>query len=168
MELVYAKFYEGYIDLVKNLSLQEALHTSMVEMKELSEKINEELADYKYADGKWTIRQVIQHILDAERVFIYRANAFARKDETPLPAFDEDLWAAATISSKTSIKILVEELDLLRRSNILFFNSLTDDELYHAGIASNKPINVKALGYIIAGHQKHHTNILKERYLGSL
>lgn len=165
MKPIHAPFYDGYVALVKHLSLQKALELSLDEMKALFETIQEDRADYRYAENKWTIRQVLQHITDAERVFIYRALSISRKDPTPLPGFDENTWAGHTVLSNRPLSQLMKELELLRQSNIMFFEALSEDELLAEGTASEKRINVIALGYIIAGHQKHHCNILKERYL---
>ncbi len=121
---------------------------------------------YRYAEGKWNIREVIQHIIDAERVFIYRSLCFARKDTTPLPSFDENLYAENSKSDKRKWKELWNEFMAVRLSTLLLFASFDDEQLGTTGTASGKEIQVLALGFIIAGHAKHHELILKEKYLG--
>lgn len=120
---------------------------------------------YAYAAGKWTIRELLQHIIDAERVFTYRALRTARLDATPMPGFDENNWAAAANKNSRKWDSLVKEFTALRASTELLFDSLNDEELLFTGTASNIPINALALGYVIAGHTSHHMDIIRERYL---
>lgn len=165
MKLVYADFYANYVNLYTGTPLSSALISSMKEYSQLITQIPESKAGYRYADNKWSVRQVVQHVIDAERVFIYRANAIARKDRSNLLPFDEDAWANANIHSNRALNELLEEQVHLRKSNQLFFSGLSEEEYNETGTASNKEISVAALGYIIAGHMTHHSNILKERYL---
>ena len=122
-------------------------------------------ADYAYAPGKWTVKQMLGHIIDTERVFSYRLYCISRGDETAFPGFDQDNYVENTDLSKRSIQELAIEFKILREANLLFINNLTDLQLSRIGSASNHPVSVKALLYMMAGHELHHLNILKERYL---
>jgi uncharacterized damage-inducible protein DinB len=121
--------------------------------------------DYRYAEGKWTIKDVIQHIIDAERIFGYRALRISRNDQTPLPGFEENDYVENTDANSRSIQGLLTELSALRHSNLLMFKSFTEKQLTRMGIASNHSISVRALGFLIIGHQKHHQKVFQERYL---
>ena len=120
---------------------------------------------YAYADGKWTIKELVQHMIDAERVFAYRALRIARQDATPMPGFDENNWATAANKTDRKWNDLVEEWKAVRTSTQLLFDALGRDELLFTGMASNLRLNALALGYIIAGHTQHHIALIKERYL---
>ena len=158
-------FYHNYIAQVKPAELNEAFKIHVTEFAGFLETIPEDKWDFRYAEGKWSIREVVQHIIDAERVFAYRALRFARKDATPLPGFDENLFAANSKADKRSWDKLVEEFKLVRRSSELMFQSFDEDQLEAGGIASGHPNYVLALGFVIIGHSAHHQKITKERYL---
>ena len=121
--------------------------------------------DYRYAEGKWTIKDIIQHLIDSERVFAYRAMRFARNDNTILPGFDENSYADATNAGNRSIQELLTEMALVRQCTITLFKSFTKDDLLKMGTASDNKVSVRALGFIIIGHQNHHIEIFTERYL---
>lgn len=158
-------WYHGYIKMVQEDNLSAAFSNKDNNLIAFLDSIPESKHDYRYAEGKWTIKEVLQHIIDAERVFAYRALRFARKDQTPLPGFDENLFAENSKASTRKWNDLMEEFKCVRRSSEMFFNSLDEDQLEANGISSNTPIYVRALGYIIIGHPLHHQKILKERYL---
>jgi hypothetical protein len=120
--------------------------------------------DYRYAEGKWTIKDIIQHLIDTERVFSYRALRFARKDSTELPGYDENLYADTANGSERKLQEMLTELALVRQSTIMLFKSFSAESLLYTGIASNNVASVRALGFIIIGHQNHHMKIFKERY----
>lgn len=158
-------FYKGYLLMSEGMSLMGALHKSL---EDLSEKLEERLTaigNEVYAPGKWTIPVMLQHIIDTERIMAYRALCFARKDQTGLPGFDENGYAAETLQANRSVNILIEELKLVRISNIYMFDSFSDEQLLQEGKANNVSLSVAALGYIIAGHQAHHLHIIAARYL---
>lgn len=159
------EFYHGYINKAKGDDLMTALRNSTRELFNLLKSIPAEKHDYRYADGKWTIKEVLQHLLDGERVFTYRALRFARKDETPLPAFDENLFAQTAKADKRNWNDMVEEFAALRRSTEVMFASFDNEQLESTGVASEKSIYVLGLGFIVAGHVNHHCDIIKERYL---
>ena len=164
-EAVASAFYKGYIDSAKGNEPLKALKKNTKEFKKLFAGIPEKKIDYAYANGKWTIREILQHIIDAERVFAYRALRFARKDQTPLQSFDQNAWVAQAKTGKRDWKELIKEFGAVRKSSEILFASFDDEQLLSAGIASENPINVLALGFIIAGHATHHLDIIKDRYL---
>lgn len=159
------EFYHGYINKVKEDDLMLGLKSSTRGLFELLQSIPAEKHDYRYAEGKWTIKEVVQHMLDGERVFTYRALRFARKDDTPLPGFDENLFAQTSKAEKRSWNDLLEEFAALRKASEAMFASFDNEQLESSGIASEHPTYVLGIGYIVAGHVNHHCGIIKERYL---
>ena len=159
------EFYHGYISKVKEDNLMAGLKSSTKDLFELLKSIPAEKRDYRYADGKWTIKEVVQHMLDGERVFTYRALRFARKDDTPLPGFDENLFAQTANADKRNWNDLVEEFAALRKASEAMFGSFDTEQLDRSGIASESSTYVLGIGYIVAGHVNHHCGIIKERYL---
>ena len=121
--------------------------------------------DYRYADGKWTIKDIIQHIIDAERIFAYRALRFARSDTTALPSFDENTYVEEAQANKRSIQDLLTELLIVRQATLALFKTFSEEQLLKKGTASNNPMSVRALGFVIIGHQNHHQRVFLERYL---
>ena len=160
-----AEFYHNYIKLAPDENMVKALEKNTRNFRKLLKKIPRKKIDKAYAEGKWTIKELLQHMIDAERVFAYRALTFARKDSTSLPSFDENAWAGNSLASQRNWKEMVEEFRLLRAANERMFASFGDGQLRSIGTASGKEINVLALGFILAGHVEHHINIIKERYL---
>ena len=158
-------FFHGYISKVKEDDLMAGLKSSTKNLFDLLRSIPPGKHDYRYADGKWTIKEVLQHMLDGERVFTYRALRFARKDDTPLPGFDENLFAQTAKADKRNWNDMVEEFTALRKSSEVMFASFDNEQLEAEGNASERSIYVLAIGYIVAGHVNHHCQIIKERYL---
>lgn len=158
-------WYHNYIKLVPETDLISAFANQDNNLIEFFSNIPASKRGYRYAEGKWTIQEVLQHIIDAERVFTYRALRFARKDSTPLHGFDENLYAANAKADTRQWDDLMEEFIHTRKSSEFFFCSLDEDQLEANGISSGSPIYVRALGYIVIGHPLHHRNVLKERYL---
>jgi len=159
------EFYHGYISKVKETDLGSALKSSTKELFDLLRSIPPEKHDHRYAEGKWTIKEVVQHMLDGERVFTYRALRFARKDDTPLPGFDENLFAQTAKADKRGWNDLVEEFAALRKATESMFASFDNEQLEQTGIASENSTYVLGIGYIVAGHVNHHCQVIKERYL---
>ena len=159
----YAPFYAGYVSAVPDGDLVEVLQSQRDDALALFHGIDDTKARHRYAEGKWSIGEVLSHITDAERVFTYRAVTFARGDAGPLPSFDENAWAAASNASRRSVKSLVAEYQAVRQATIELFRGFTDDEFARSGVASKNPITVRALAYIVAGHERHHLRILRER-----
>ena len=158
-------WYHNYINLVPEDEITEAFKNESVSFVRFLETIPADKYDYRYAEGKWTIKEVLQHIIDSERVFAYRALRFARKDATALPGFDENQFAAAAKADTRSWDKLVEEFKVVRRSSELLFNSFDEEQLESNGISSNSPNYVLAVGFIIIGHAMHHQKIVREKYL---
>lgn len=154
----------NYVNLANTMELMAALKNSTTLMQELLRAIPEEKGTYRYAEGKWSVKEVLNHMMDAERVFVYRALRFSRTDKTELHAFDENLFAPNAHAHARTIKQLAEEMVRLRSTTTDFFASLTPEMLDRRGISNRAEIQVKALGYVTAGHELHHINIFKERY----
>jgi len=161
----YAPFYKNYIALANEADLVEELEISVHEFIKFVQNIPMDKFDYRYAPGKWTIKDIIQHLIDSERVFAYRALRIARNDKTPLPGFEENDYADEANGNSRNLQDLLTELALVRQSTILLFKNFSKEVLLRQGFASEKPVSVRALGFIIIGHQKHHQKIFKERYL---
>jgi uncharacterized damage-inducible protein DinB len=159
------EYYHKYINLAINDDLKTALEKHQTELSSFLKDIPKKKWNYRYAEGKWSIKEVVQHIIDAERVFTYRALCFSRKDHTPLPSFDENTFAANSKAHDRSKKDLIKELKIVQSSSAQMFNSFDDEQLDQSGIASDKPTYVKGIAYIVVGHSLHHKNILEERYL---
>ncbi|HLK17561.1 MAG TPA: DinB family protein [Bryobacteraceae bacterium] len=161
----YQSYYGRYISLVPGKDLVQTLDRQLTETLLILRSITEEKSLHRYAPGKWSIKEVLGHLIDAERIFTYRALRFARKDQTPLPGFDQDPYVEAANFDARPWTDLVDEFEHVRRSTILFFRSLRPEDLLRLGTASQNAITVRALGYIIAGHELHHMEILRDRYL---
>ncbi|MES2239180.1 MAG: DinB family protein [Bacteroidota bacterium] len=161
----YSIFNATYIKEAGDGDLHEDLEISLHDFIRFVQDIPMDKFDYRYAEGKWTIKEIIQHIIDAERVFTYRALRISRNDKTPLPGFNEDDYAANTNANDRHLQGLLTELSIVRQSTLALFKSLSEEQLKRIGIASNNEISVRALGFIIIGHQKHHQKVFKERYL---
>lgn len=161
----YPSHFDPYIKLVEEDNIKTALKNQTTKAEKLFNTITEEQSLYKYAEGKWTIKEVLQHIIDAERVFTYRAMAFARKDKNSLPSFDENGYAKNSNANNRSWQKLIEGFLAVRKATEMLFNSFTEESLISTGIASNSKISVMALGYTTVGHAIHHINIVGERYL---
>lgn len=160
----YAPFYHGYIMNTKAETVLAALDEQRLEAERLPQILKDINPDYRYATGKWSVRQVLQHMIDCERVFAFRALWFARNHPTALDGFDENKFAIVS-DSKRSLHLMLDEINAVQESTRLLFHSFKQNELRCKGIASNCPVTVNALGFIIAGHFKHHVQILQERYL---
>ncbi len=160
-------FYQGYVEHVKDMDMLDALRHAAKVVQQTVPYIPEDDGGLRYAEGKWTIKEVINHMMDTERVFVYRALRFARKDQTPLHPFEENDYAPEANAHGRDIQQLAREMKRLRETTIDFFTSLTPEMLEREGTASGKTLSVKNLAYIIAGHDIHHVKVLRERYLKS-
>ena len=160
----YPVFYKGYIDTVKDDVLAELEH-QIESFTTLLKGIPLEKSGFSYAEGKWTIVELLGHILDTERIMAYRALRIARNDATHLPGFDENDYVANAHFADRSLDSMREEFEHLRKANLFLIKSFNETELARVGISNDKPISVKALVFIIAGHLNHHIRILNERYL---
>ncbi len=160
----YPAYMEKYVMLVEADSVRETINKYTQSLMVFFENIPEEKAPYRYAEGKWSVKEMLQHIIDTERIFGYRALSIARKDTTPLPGFDENTYANASKADERSLAGLIEELKAVRTSTDLLLKSFTEDDLQQTGITNGHPNTVNAIGYIIFGHILHHKKILEERY----
>ena len=158
--------FHVYIKQVKDDDLLTALRNQASAFSAFLQAIPENKTCYRYAEGKWTIKEVLQHIIDAERVFAYRALCFARREEQSLPSFDENNYAEHSEAHRREWKDMLEEFSTVRKSTIQLFSSFSTAQLEHNGTSSNgKPNYTLAMGFIVAGHVAHHEKIMRERYL---
>ncbi len=158
------EYFWKYINLVEEDDLMIALKTQRNQMMNLLLSIPSSKEAYAYADGKWTIKELALHINDTERIFSYRALRFMRSDETPIPGFEENDYAANSYASERSLTNIADEFFSIRNASIHLFESMPESSMLKIGTASEKKISVGALGFCICGHAIHHTNVLKEKY----
>lgn len=162
----YAPYQANYLYNVDDIwPLAEELEVSVHNLIRFIQDIPMDKFDYRYAEGKWTIKDILQHLIDTERIFAYRALRIARNDQTALPGFDETAYAGATDANARHLQNLLTELSIVRQGTIHLFKSFTSEDLLKTGTASGYNVSVRALGYLIIGHQYHHIKIYKERYL---
>ncbi len=157
-------YFDTYIDKVDDIELSAAFAQSLADLDALDLDALRRLGDRVYAPGKWTVRDLIQHLTDAERVFCYRALRFARNDKTELPGFDENLFAETSGANSRPLESVLEEFKLVRQSSKALFDSFDEAALRRTGVMYKTELPVLAIGFILVGHQVHHFNILKERY----
>lgn len=161
----HAAYYSRYIDLVPEGNIIELLFQQIDETKNLFLSIDEEKSKYRYAADKWSIREVLGHILDGERIFAYRALRFSRNDSTEIAGFEQNLYTANSNHDNILLSNLLEEFILVRKSNILLFQSFTEDMWLRRGVASKNSVSVRAIPFIMFGHCTHHLNVIKNKYL---
>jgi len=161
----YAEYYEKYVSLVTEREIVAAMQNQIAEFTDIFALITEEQGTFAYAPDKWSINELVGHLIDGERVFAYRALRFSRADKTPIEGFDQDDYVANGDFNSIKLADLVDELSMLRRANILFFKNLTAEMRIQTGTASSAEVSVRALAYIMVGHIRHHLKILNERYL---
>lgn len=161
----YPAYHGAYLLAAKGNDLAEALRHASEEEARTCKLIPDDRWEHRYAPGKWTIKEVFQHIIDTERVFSYRALCIARGEQANLPAMDEDAYQAMARTSNRRVEDLVRELAAVRLSTMELFDSFDAQALACSGTANGKHVTVPALGFIIAGHSEHHLRIIRERYL---
>lgn len=161
----YAPFYAGYVEQYQESDPIVALKRSTEEWNALLKNISESQKLFAYANNKWTINQLLAHCIDTERIFQYRVVRIAREERAQLSGFDQNYFAANNLASDRSLLSLNEEFNAVRQSSLLLFKSLSESDFQKTGSASGTPISINALGFIMAGHVKHHLNILSERYI---
>ncbi|MFV5690225.1 DinB family protein [Flavobacterium sp. ZT3R25] len=161
----YSEFNATYIKAAGNVEMIEELEICLHDFIRFVQNIPMDKFDYRYAEGKWTIKDIIQHIIDAERIFGYRALRISRNDKTQLPGFEENDYVDNTSANDRNIQDLLAELSAVRHSNLFLFKSFSEEQLKRIGTASNNEISVRAIGFILIGHQKHHQGVFQERYL---
>lgn len=162
----FNSYYEQYINLVpKNMGLVDALTKGGKRTYKFFKQLPSDKHDYRYEEGKWTPKEVLLHLIDTERVFSYRALRFGRMDKTPLEGFEQDDFVAHSNATDRSMQSLLEEYKSVRMSTIALYESMGDDGLLNVGQASGSPLSPRSAGFITAGHDRHHVEIIKERYL---
>ena len=162
----YAPYYKDYINYIEGDNIIKILRDQLSRTVKLVKSIPEEKGNYAYAKGKWSIKEVLGHITDSERIFAYRALCIARGEEKSLPGFEQDDYVREGNFNNRTLASLIDEFMQLRKSNIDLFTSFSEDALNRRGLANNYEVTVRAFLFIIAGHEFHHINILKEKYLG--
>lgn len=160
-------FYHRYVEPLKGKSLIDILETTGRKTQAFLKDLEESNGDFRYSAGKWSVKEVICHMLDAERVFCFRAMTFARNDKTALPGFDENTYAPQANAEARTIAQLAQEASRLRATTIDLFKSFSNEMLSRTGVANKGDFTVRGIGYIIAGHELHHLTILQERYFPS-
>jgi len=161
----YAPFYAGYVSLVPETDILSALGEQPAELRRQVAAFSPALEQHRYAPGKWSVREVVGHMTDAERVFAFRAFCFSRGDRNPLPGFDENDYVARAGFDRCTLAEFMDEFEQLREAHLKVLRRLDAAAWQETGMASGKPVSVRALAYIMAGHVRHHLNILKTRYL---
>ncbi|MDM7922654.1 MAG: DinB family protein [Pyrinomonadaceae bacterium] len=160
----YAEYYEGYVSAIEETDIVSVLCDQPHELRTAFAGIPEEKGTFSYAEGKWTIKELLGHIIDAERVFGYRLHRFSHGDTTPLASFDQDIYVANGRSNDRTFVDLISEFEASRNANIHLVRSLRESDWDLKGVASNAEVTVRALAFIMAGHVRHHARILQERY----
>lgn len=161
----FAPYYANYIKLVPDQDIVKGLNVQKEELIHFFKSIPTFKQEYSYADGKWTIKDILLHLIDAERVFAYRALRIARNDMTALPGFEEDDYVVFANANQREFEILLQEYKLVREASIALFESFDNESLLRIGTASDNSVSVRAIGYIILGHELHHKNVILQRYL---
>lgn len=162
----YSSFYRTYIDLIpKELTLIEGYRGGLKNVETFFSSIPEEKLNYVYAAEKWTVKEILQHIIDAERVFMYRCFRIARHDATPLSGFDENNYIVPSLAGNKSLDSLLEEYKAVRHSSIVLLQSLKDEDLAFIGNANGNNMSARAAAFSVLGHELWHIKIIRERYL---
>lgn len=161
----FQKYIQRYLDLIPTENWLEEMKKTGKKTASLYSYLTEKQSDFAYAEGKWTLKELLQHLIDAERIFAYRALRFARKDKTELPGWDEEAYAQHYFSTERSLQSLIDEFETVRKSSSLFIENLNEIQLSETGVANGNEISVETIGKLIVGHTIHHLNIIEERYL---
>ena len=161
----YAPYYEKYVSLVPDADVVKTLERQGAETLALLRGLDEERGGHRYEPGKWSVKQLVGHVNDGERLFAYRALAFARGDTQPLPGMEQEEWMAGADFDARTLTDLLDEFEAVRASTLHLLRHLSPEAWARRGVASDNEVTVRALAYIIAGHEAHHVGILKERYL---
>lgn len=161
----YSVFNATYIKAANDETLLDRLKEGLPQLLNFIRNVPAEKLEYRYAEGKWTIKDIVLHMIDTERIFAYRALRISRGDKTPLPGFEENDYVPFAFANSRTLESLLAEYENARKATISFFESLNEEQLLFMGTASNTPISVRAIGFIITGHQNHHLRVISERYL---
>ncbi|GAB3519707.1 DinB family protein [Emticicia fontis] len=160
------EYFDRYINLADDVELKEALAMSVAELNKLPIEKWKAIGDKVYAPGKWTIKDILQHMIDTERIFAYRALCFARGETARMPSFDEEAYGQNANATQRTLEDLLDELKINRASFIAMYNSFTEEVLLRAGLSFKGTYSVLAIGFTTVGHQRWHLNVIKERYEG--
>ncbi|MBC8426905.1 DinB family protein [bacterium] len=160
----YAPYFARHIDLVPDGDVLDMLTRNVEDTCALVAGFGEEGARHRYKPGKWSVKEVVGHVADTERLFVYRALSFARNDGTPLPGMDEDGWASYSNADAVPLPDLLDELLAVRRATVAFFANLDDKALARRGVASDNTFVVACVPWLVAGHEIHHAGVIRERY----
>ena len=164
----FEKYIQRYLDLVPSENWIEEMKTASAETLEIYESLSEEQGNFAYAEGKWSLKTLLQHLIDTEKVFAYRALRFSRKDQSLVSGFDEEAWADNSYAENRTLKSLIKEFKVTRKQSSIFFKTLPAEALQLIGIVNENEIKVETIGKLTVGHNLHHLNIIKERYLPGL
>ena len=162
----YAEYYETYVSLVPETDIVAAMREQLHEVEQIFAEITEEKSLFAYAENKWTIKELLGHLIDGERIFAYRALRISRADETPIEGFEQDDYVENANFNSIKLADLIEEFTLSRKVTLIFFKNLTENAWLRIGTASDVPVSVRALAFMMVGHIRHHLRILREKYLG--
>ena len=161
----FAEYFNRYINLVDDEEILIVLEKNNNNLRELFDLLVESQGEYRYAEDKWSIKELLVHLIDAERIFCYRALSFARNDSTDLPGFDHDEYVKYSDANNRTLNDIAKEFEAVRRSTIALYKNFSTEILNASGTANGNKLTVTAIGYIIVGHATHHINILEEKYL---
>jgi hypothetical protein len=161
----YSPYFNQYLNHVPDGDVLEMLASQLEETASLLGTLRPEMGDHRYAPGKWSIKEVVSHVIDVERVFAYRALRISRNDATPLPGFEQEDYVREGNAASRTLEDLVAELRAVRVGSLALFRGMNEDMLGRRGVASGAELSVRAVPWILAGHERHHLNLLRERYL---
>ncbi len=161
----YPSFYQPYLDHLPEGDILYLLEKQAVDLRYMFKHISDERAEQAYAEGKWTIKELLQHLIDSERIFGYRALCFSRGEEASLPGWDESAYVYNSLANIRPLENILDEYDLTRRSNLAMFHSFTSEMLDNYGLANGRSMSLRGLIHVMAAHELHHINILQTRYL---
>lgn len=164
----FQKYIQRYVDLLAGQDLLQGLKQSAIQTLEIYSRLNDQTSAFSYAEGKWSLKDVLQHLTDAERIFVYRSLRFARQDATILAGWDEEAYGKTSDANQRSLQSIIEEFDTTRKSTQLFYENLNREQLSSRGVANGNEISVETIAKLVAGHNLHHLNIIRERYLPHL
>lgn len=167
-EYAQGAYFSRYIDQVGDRPILEVLTSQLEEVQQIFGSLGEDQSHFQYEAGKWSLKELLGHLIDTERIMAYRVLCIARGEKQPLPGFDENSYVAAAQFYNRSLHDLLHEYQLVRKANVALFGSLTENMLLQMGNANGKEISARAIIYIIAGHERHHLGIIRERYLPKL
>jgi hypothetical protein len=164
----YAPYAEKYVSLITGNDILETLTTQLKQTTTFFSGRSERDGNFRYAPDKWTVKEVLGHVVDSERIFAYRALRIARGDQSPLPGFEQDDYVRSARFTERNLGNIVEEYADVRHASLALFNSLAEEAWQRRGVANNSPVTVRAIAFIVAGHELHHRNLLNERYFPAI